>query len=313
MQFLPDNCHGFHKSVSRRCFLKMGSVAVGGLALAEPLYGDSIARTGKSVINIHLAGGPSHLDTFDLKPQTPSEYRGEFRPIATTVRGMEICELLPRLAALAGKFTIVRSVHGFRDEHSSVPLAAPVIAKGDSSSDEHAFDVSRENARTLTRYGIDRRRDLECFLAARRAIDAGVRSVSISWGRWDTHGNNFNQLRQLLPCLDQALSALIKDLDASGRLDDTLIVMSGEFGRTPRINNGAGRDHWPQASFVFLAGGGLRHGQVIGVTDRRGESPARRPIHVEQVRETVTHHLGAASGREISGAGHREPAIRELV
>lgn len=313
MRLSPDSKLPFHKSVSRRCFLKAGSLAMGGLALAEPLYGESAARTGKSVLSIHLAGGPSHLDTFDLKPHAPSEYRGEFRPIATAVRGMEICELLPRLAMLAGKFTIVRSTHGFRDEHSDVPLAAPAVAKDNSPSVEQAFDFSRENARILTRYGIDRRRDLECFLAARRAIEAGARSVAILWGHWDTHGNNFNQLRQLLPCLDQALSALITDLDANGRLDDTLIVMSGEFGRTPRINNGAGRDHWPQASFVFLAGGGLRHGQVIGATDRRGESPARRPIHVEQVRETVAQHIGAAPAGEISSTGHRSAAIRELV
>jgi uncharacterized protein (DUF1501 family) len=99
-------------------------------------------------------------------------------------------------------------------------------------------------------------------------------------------------MRNQLPPLDRALSALIEDLDAHGRLDDTLILMSGEFGRTPRINGNAGRDHWPQAAFFFIAGGGLRHGQVIGSTNSRGELPKDRPVSLQQVFSTVYRQLG---------------------
>jgi hypothetical protein len=160
-----------------------------------------------------------------------------------------------------------------------------------------ALDLNKEDPRTVDRYGINdprnpRRGENQRFLEACRLIDAGVRCVSFSWGGWDTHGNNFQAMRDMLPPLSRALTALIEDLEARGRLDDTIIMMSGEFGRTPRINGTAGRDHWPRVAFFFLAGGGLRHGQAIGSTTRLGEEPADRPVHLQHVFHTLYRVLG---------------------
>jgi hypothetical protein len=159
------------------------------------------------------------------------------------------------------------------------------------------------------------------FVLARRLIQAGVRCVGLSWGGWDTHGNNFGHLRSQLPGLDQALAALIEDLDAHGLLDSTLIMMSGEFGRTPRVNNIAGRDHWPATMSFFLAGGGLRHGQMIGTTNRNGEYPVERPIHIQHVFHTAYHVLGIDANTDTIADSNGRPQylvderqlIRELV
>ena len=389
--------------ISRRSLLRIGAVGFGGLTLADLLRLDALAGTGatkRSVINIYLGGGPTHMDTFDLKPDAPREYRGEFSPVATRVPGVEICELMPRLASRTDRVAIVRSIVGLSNEHRATQsdsgwsyrslesmggrpglgavmsrLDGPVCQTREGTAptaidltgwtrpgflgqvhaafrpdgtgrrnltldrrmtaerfvERHelltsldrirrdidggqmmtamdsfaeravgiitsgriarALDASEEPAETIERYGA-RSRDGERFLLARRLIEAGVRSVSLSWGGWDTHRNNFAAMRKLLPRLDRALSALIEDLDRTGQLDETLILMSGEFGRTPRINRGAGRDHWPRAGFVFLAGGGLRTGQVIGATDRKGEQAQDRPVHLQQVFATIYHQLG---------------------
>jgi hypothetical protein len=155
-----------------------------------------------------------------------------------------------------------------------------------------ALDLKDEPQQSQDRYAIKKDPENRNFLLARRLIEAGVRCVSLSVNGWDTHGQNFVQMRRKLPALDAALSALIEDLHNSGRLADTLILMSGEFGRTPRINGGAGRDHWAYASFFFLAGGGFRTGQVIGATNRLGERPEDRPLHIQQVFATVYRQLG---------------------
>ncbi|MCA8993629.1 MAG: DUF1501 domain-containing protein [Planctomycetaceae bacterium] len=125
------------------------------------------------------------------------------------------------------------------------------------------------------------------FLTARRLIEAGVRCVSLSFSRWDWHGNNFGRGRQDFPMLDQAVSALIEDLEQRGMLDDISVVVWGEFGRTPKINANAGRDHWPQVSCAMLAGGGMRTGQVIGATNRLGEHAVERPVHFQEVFATL--------------------------
>ncbi|HUG93838.1 MAG TPA: DUF1501 domain-containing protein [Planctomycetaceae bacterium] len=395
--------------VSRRSFLRIGALGLGGLTLPGLLRAEAQAgsrATGKSLINIFLNGGPTHLDTFDLKPGAPQEIRGEFQPIPTTVPGLEICELMPDLATVGERFSVIRSIAGMRDEHDPKqsesgwsmndlqsiggrPGVGAVLSKiygparvsGRGTAPTHvdltgwtkpgflgqvhdgyrpdgvgrdnlrlnsgislgrlddrrtllngldrlrrevdtsgmmeavdsftgravgiitsgqlsrALDLSKEDPRTVERYGINdpqnpRRGENQRFLEARRLIDAGVRCVSFSWGGWDTHGNNFQSMREMLPPLSRALTALIEDLEARGRLDETILMMSGEFGRTPRINGTAGRDHWPRAAFFFLAGGGLRHGQAIGSTSRLGEEPRDRPVHLQHVFHTLYRVLG---------------------
>ena len=130
------------------------------------------------------------------------------------------------------------------------------------------------------------------FLLARRLVEAGVRCVSLSFSRWDWHGNNCGRARQDFPMLDQAVSALIEDLDHRGLLDDISVVVWGEFGRTPKINANSGRDHWPRVSCAMLAGGGMRHGQVIGATNRLGEYAADRPVHFQEVFATLYRAQG---------------------
>lgn len=417
---------------SRRNFLQVGALAMGGLTLPNLLRAESLPGSqpsGKSIINIYLPGGPSHQDMFDLKPLAPREFRGEFMPISTNVSGMEICEHFPRLATVADKFSVIRSISGLREEHTSNqsdsgwsesslremggrPGLGAVMSKlwgpqqqtlyggcptfvdltgfsrvgylgqissgfrpdgnglanlrlnssmtSDRLADRQsllggldrlrreidgrgmmtaidsfteravnivtsgelakALDLKHEDPRTMSRYGLPDG-SLQNFLLARRLIQAGVRCVSLGWGGWDTHGNNFGHLRNQLPPLDRALAALIEDLDAHGLLDDTLIMMSGEFGRTPRVNGSAGRDHWPRASFFFLAGGGLKHGQMIGTTNRNAEEPVERPVHIQSVFHTTYHLLGIdantttltdSNGRPQYLADERE-LIRELL
>jgi hypothetical protein len=185
-----------------------------------------------------------------------------------------------------------------------------------SGAVREAFDLSGEDPRTVEAYGKEGKR----FLQARRLVEAGVKTVTLSIGGWDTHGDNFKTLRKQLPQVDAALAALIEDLDARGLLDDVLVVMWGEFGRTPKINSGAGRDHWPQVMSVARAGGGLRMGQVIGTTDGRAERAVDRPVTTESIHATVYHVLGIDPARTFqNGAGRpthvldQREVIRELV
>jgi hypothetical protein len=395
----------FCDGVTRRNFLKIGGLAGGALTLGGPTLADVLRAEStapgarkKSIINIFLGGGPPHLDMFDLKPQAPAEIRGEFLPISTNVPGIEICSLLPNLAKMADKFAIIRSLTGFRDEHSSWhtetgwsendlrnlgghPSLGAVVAKlqgatngsipsfidlnghthhgylgptysafrpdgpgranltlngisldrlrgraellGEldrvrrdmdgshmmeaidsfnqraigvitSSKLADALRTEKEDAKVKERYGLNRNGggENQRFLLSRRLIETGARAVSFSWGGWDTHGDNFNAMRRMLPMLDVGLSALIGDLDERGLLDDTAVVMWGEFGRTPRINSTAGRDHWARASSAFIAGGGMKMGQIIGATNRYAEAPTERPVHLHEVFATFYHLLG---------------------
>ncbi len=398
---------------SRRDFLKIGIVttgalAFGGLSLADIYRAEAAtssaagvpAGSKKSIINIFLSGGPSHLDMFDLKPHAPPEIRGEFVPTTTNVAGLEINSLFDRLSKQADKFSIIRSLTGFRDEHASNqpetgfneqdmksaggrPSLGAVLSKihgttngsvprfvdltghtkhgflgsvynafrpegngrenlklrGDITLDrlndrarllqdmdrmrrdvdnshmmaamdsfnQRAVDVitgskmvdalntEKETTETKELYGItsDGGRDHDRFLLARRLVEAGVRAVSFSWGSWDTHNDNFISLRRQLPKLDVALSGLLVDLAQRGMLDDTLVLMWGEFGRSPRINmNNGGRDHWSRASSCLIAGGGLKMGQVIGSTNRYGEAPQDRPVELGEVFATLYQTLG---------------------
>jgi hypothetical protein len=169
-----------------------------------------------------------------------------------------------------------------------------------SSKLAEALDFSQEDPSLIERYGLGdpKFRDdgapklTENFLIARRLVEAGARLVSLNFSRWDWHGKNFDACRQDCPLLDRALSALITDLHERGLDRDVSVVVWGEFGRTPKINKDAGRDHWPQVSFALLAGGGLRHGQVIGETNRFGEVPATRPVTFQEVWATLYHAIG---------------------
>lgn len=407
--------------VSRRSFIKLGALGMGGLTLPGLLRAESERGSGssnKAVINIHLSGGPSHQDMFDLKPNAPREYRGEFNPIATNVPGLEICEHFPRLATMADKFAVIRSLVGMINAHSNFhtltgydtrslsnvggrPSIGSVVHKllGPSGSgappyisyngggpgflgpvykpyepqggnlrlhrtltaerlqdrttllssldrirreadgsgqmealDEYtqravdvvtsgqvadAMDIAKEDPKVVERYGKDGRN----FLLARRLVEAGVRVVTFNWGGWDTHSQNFVTLKRQLPNLDIAMSSLLQDLHDRGLDRDVSVVMWGEFGRTPRINSGAGRDHWPQLAMCFLAGGGMRTGQAIGTSTRNAEAAKDRPVHLHEVFATLYHNLGIdtettaiqdPNGRPTFLLDHRQP-IHELV
>lgn len=197
-----------------------------------------------------------------------------------------------------------------------------------SSRLAEALDVTREDPRLRARYGIGDMKNVDdggpcCmdhFLMARRLVEAGARCVTIGFGRWDYHENNFAQCRERLPKLDMALSTLIDDLDARGRLDDTTIIVWGEFGRTPQVNGQGGRDHWPQTNCAILAGGGLKTGQVIGQTTKDAGLPKDRPITYQEVHATLYHTLGIdpatmlpdRAGRPMRLLDELEP-IRELI
>ncbi|MCS7016352.1 MAG: DUF1501 domain-containing protein [Gemmatales bacterium] len=164
-----------------------------------------------------------------------------------------------------------------------------------------ALDLSREPESVRQRYGDGKPYKFQYdgaptvndqLLLARRLVEAGVRVVTLTYGRWDSHGNNFGLVRDHGGKLDQCLSALLEDLEQRGMLQDVTVLVWGEFGRTPRINKDAGRDHWPQVSCALLAGGGMRTGQVIGATNRLGEYAAQRPVTFQEVIATVYHNLG---------------------
>ncbi|MCR9291791.1 MAG: DUF1501 domain-containing protein [bacterium] len=410
--------------LSRRSFLTIGGLSFGaaGLGLADilraeaqaPSLGSSTGLGHKAVINVFLAGGPPHQDMWEIKSEAPAEIRGEFRAIPTSVPGIEICEVFPKLAALMHKSVVVRSVVGCNGRHESStcmsgwestemrtlggrPSLGSAVAKlqgavdpsvppyvglaertqhvpwSDSGSagflgtsfapfkpdgpgmqnmklnelslerlhnrrqllssldsmrrdvdatgamqgmdafGQRAFDVltssklmdaldiSKEDPRVVARYGDGKPYRYQydgaptCndhLLIARRLVEAGARCVSLSYGRWDSHGQNFDLVRDHGSKLDQCLSALIEDLDQRGILDDVTVITWGEFGRTPKINNAAGRDHWTQVSCAHLAGGGLRTGQAIGATNRMGEYATERPVDMKELMATLYHQLG---------------------
>ncbi len=412
----------FCDGVSRRNFMRLGALGIGGLTMADLLRAEARAGGGssnKAIINIHMAGGPSHQDTFDLKPDSPAEFRGEFSPIRTNVPGLDICEHFPKLAQMGDKFAVIRSLTGMISDHSDFhtqtgygrkdlsnvggrPSIGSVVAKllgpagtgappfigyngsypgylgpiykpysprgGDlrlsgaltaerlnsrtqlladldqirrdvdnsgqmealdaytqtavdvvtSAKVADALDLNKADAKTRQRYGA---RDGDSFLRAFRLVQTGVRAVTFNWGSWDTHGNNFGHLKKQLPKLDLAMSALLQDLHDHGMADDVSVVMWGEFGRTPRINPGAGRDHWLALATCFLAGGGMRTGQAVGQSTKNAENVKDRPVHLQEVFATLYHCLGIdvaktmladPNGRPQYLLDRRQP-IRELV
>ncbi len=428
---LRDNGSRFCDGISRRSMMNIGTLAAigtaGGWTLPSILRADQAAgktKSPKSVIMIYLVGGPPHQDMFDLKPEAPREIAGPWRPIATNVPGMEICEAFPRLAALGDKLTIIRSLIGNQSDHDAVqvfngrnpknpkpsggwpqfgsmvsrvagPVAptsppfvslcypcthgpynepgsgflgtshAPFRPMGQTKDDmvlngvsldrlsdrkallrsvdqlrrdidvsttmvgmdtfteqamglltssrlAEALDLSKEDPRIVERYGtgnpkifIDSNgapRVPQSLLVARRLIEAGVRVVTLNYSKWDWHGgtnaegraNNsiFVREQEDFPVFDQCVSALIEDLHQRGLSDDCAVVIWGEFGRTPKISSQVGRDHWPQVNCALMAGGGLRHGQVIGATDRIAGEAIARPVTFAEVYATLFHHMG---------------------
>jgi hypothetical protein len=399
----------------------------------------------RSTILFFLCGGASHIDTWDLKPDAPAEYRGPFQPIATSAPGVRLCEHLPHLARQAHHLAVVNSVRasvntndhhaGYyynltghaadlsfqtlgnnrtpmpddwpymgcvvaakRPQHAYLPGAitlphkpsrapytrpgqfaarlgiehdplyvqgslekplefrAPaLVLEGDvdagrlagrhelvrrldaarrdfdraaavgawsqqqeravsllsSSRTTQAFDVAAESPQLRGRYG--ETVNGTSLLLARRLVEAGVPFITVFWmenekiaskcksaGGWDTHGNNFNCLKDhLLPEFDRGFSALIEDLAQRGLLDETLLLLTSEMGRTPKIGDprsggvaGAGRDHWTHCLTNLLAGGGIRGGQTYGASDRRAEYPADKPLTPADIAKTVYHAMG---------------------
>jgi hypothetical protein len=420
----PHRKGGFCDGLSRRDFLTVGGTLIGG-ALALPNLLAAEAQSGvhsshKAIINVYLPGGPPHIDMWDLKPDAPSDVRGEFNPIDTNVPGIRICEHFPRIAKMADKFAFVRSMVGCDGRHDSYqcmtglkkdprtadfwPAMGAWVSKvqgpADASVPPHmtlmyptgnatwgypgvggfagmahapfrvvggqgqkmksdnltlkdltldqlgdrmhlrsafdelnrnmdqtgvldgmdayakqavsiltssklrdALDLSKEDPHVLARYGVDdpayirdgAPRMVRTFCLARRLVEAGARVVSMNFSRWDWHGpdgKNFVEGRKDMPLLDQAVSALVSDLHERGLDKDVSVVVWGEFGRTPRVNKSAGRDHWPQVSCALLAGGGMRTGQVIGETNRLAEYAVKRPVTFQEVFATLYTNLG---------------------
>jgi hypothetical protein len=447
-----------HKPLSRRECLRLGGVALGGLSLssmfrsrvtaeAVTLSGTSFGRA-KSCIVLFLSGGPPQHETWDPKPDTSADIRGPFDPIRTSVPGLHVGELMPRLAAQAHQWAVLRAVQTKDNAHSSsgyymltgqphqpknqenvtsqapnlwpclggvvsrlrpqrgalpsaitlpehiwntgmIPwpgqdagflgrawdpwlvhcdpnepqfqiaglgslpdVAPPRLSSRVSLSqalDRHtravtgaaefhrhdvwthkavdllsspqarkAFNLDEEPAHVRDRYG--RHRFGQSVLLARRLVEAKVSLVQVNWTRdkdgtndspmWDTHLRNADLLKtRLMPPMDAACSALIDDLTERGLLDETLVVWMGEFGRTPKINGGGGRDHWGDVFSVALAGGGIQGGVVHGASDRQGGQPMDGLVRPEDVIATVFHCLGMAADATITDTQGRPHAI----
>lgn len=421
--------------MNRRQTLKLGAGLFGGLAGLGALPTPGLARIpsqpispwakkpAESCIIIWLDGGPSHIDTFDMKPDAPSDYRGEFSPISSSLDGLQICEHLPQLASQMHHTALVRSLtsvegnhdrgsHLYQTGHSLAPaLTYPSLGSALSRlrpsaagplpsyislggvpwyggsgylssrynpyapGSEEGLQVSaQERERILRRRQLLQRVDqlgtggkqdarstfidegvalltdpraLEAFeierepqavrdrygthtlgrhlLLARRLTEAGSRCVTVVDPHWDTHENHFRRMTKegyppQLVALDQSLSGLLADLHQRGTLEQTLVVVMGEMGRTPKINTKAGRDHWPRANFSLLAGGGLRTGQVIGATDARGELPIERPLDPMSLVATLYKRMGVDTDQTLTSPDGRTvrllddvPAIDELL
>jgi hypothetical protein len=437
--------------MTRREVLRAGAIGLSGLALPGLLRLQEVAASpgkkssARSVIVLFLSGGPSQLDTFDLKPEAPAEIRGTFQPVDTNVSGIRICEHLPRVAGLADKYAIIRSLAHNDANHPAasywmmvgspigrrapqnvtmsredrphpgsaaakllgtrpgipafvmapeavspvgperpgqhagflgaaydpyrvnsdpnLPIYAPgnleprkdvsherldqrrtLLAAMDqkarhldssaagrvldpyfakafdlisSSAAQRAFDISAEPARTRDRYG--RHVFGQSVLLARRLIEAGVRLVHVNWVRhdnakggqgYDSHRKHLEWSKtELLPPTDAAIASLLEDLSDRGLLKETLVIVMGEFGRTPRFNKEGGRDHWPACFSVLLAGGGVRGGQVYGSSDKIAAYPTSNPVSPQDLIATLYHCLGIDPHTTLYDLQHRPFAL----
>jgi len=456
-------CQGFRRSaqLSRRELLRAGGLSLLGMSLADLLAGKAAAAPvvressfgrAKACILLFMWGGPAHQDTWDMKPEAPPEVRGEFKPIATKVPGLQICEHFPRLAQRTDRLALIRSVtHNNADHTVSThflltgqppppvaerrlqwPHMGAVLARlgrgkgvlppfvsmrpklendvprfveesrgqfagwlggiydpltidsdpsrsdyrvGDfalrpelsvqrlgerdqlrrvldlrlhatndgvrareahaerayqlltSATDEQsAFRLADEPQSLRERYGLNPHG--QSVLQARRLVERGVPLVTVFWPNdgiknvsvyWDTHSRNFIDLKErLMPVADQAFAALLDDLHERGMLDETLVIWTGEFGRTPRIGQrnsdaGAGRDgrdHWPGCFTTVMAGGGIRGGAVFGKSDRHAAFPASDPVAPADVIATAYHALGVPDDQVLPDTGGRPHFVR---
>ena len=381
---------------TRRDFLKVGAVGSSLLTLPNLLRARAkapAAVNNKSVIWIWLAGGPTHVETFDPKMTAPSEYRSITGEAKTPIPGVTMGGTFPKIAACGDKMALVRSfahgnsshgtatkwvMTGYDDRQGTRPSMGSIAAKkygtthpltgiptyirmnginGDgpgwlgtgyspfdpngqavknmgvsvtedrfatrrgllnsldsinrqsdnsgkmegldafeqqafdliAGNSRDAFDIKKADPKARSRYG----KGLgESLLRARRLCEAGCGFVTVSYGGWDMHGGIVKGLKSRAVQMDQAISALIEDLSQRGMLDDTLVVITGEFGRTPKINSKGGRDHWGRLCTLALAGGGLKMGQVIGESSRKLEVPASTPITPQDLMSTMMHMYG---------------------
>jgi hypothetical protein len=235
--------------------------------------------------------GPAHA------PFQPNKGGGKEDMV---LNGVTLDRLADRRALLQGFDQFRRDIDASRMMEGLDAFNQQAFGILTSSQLLQALDVEREDPKVRATYGKGdpRNRDdggpklMEHFLVARRLVEAGARCVTLAFSRWDHHGDNFGALRQDLPLLDQGLSALLEDLHQRGLDRDVSVVVWGEFGRTPTINKGGGRDHWPRVSCALLAGGGMKLGQVIGATDRLGGEANARPVYFGEVFATLYHNLG---------------------
>lgn len=423
----------------RRGFLTVGALSGLGLSLGDFFQRQALADQKKydfleakalSVIHIFLPGGIAHQETFDPKPYSPIEYRGEMKTVKTKT-GEEFSETLPRLAELADKIAVIRSMtHGeaahergthnmftgyrpspalifpsmgsvvsheygprnnlppyvcvptvpneyagsgylsssfapfslgsdpanggfkvldlnlangvtdarFARRRSALEAVNDYFAKKDKSDNvgamntfyeraynlissqqaREAFNIDAEPAAVRDEYG--RNAAGQRMLMARRLVGAGVRFVSLTYGGWDMHNGITAGMRGQMPPLDQALATLIRDLDRTGLLKTTLVMVSSEFGRTPKINATAGRDHWPKVFSVMLAGGGIKGGLIYGTSNATASEPEEDPVEPGDLATTIYHQLGIVADKELMAPGDRPieiidggKLIRELL
>ncbi len=417
----------FGNSLSRRSALTIG--AFGGLTLADLLrarsvlgdqkHYDFIPAKAESVIHIFLPGGMAHQESWDPKPYSPLEYRGEMGTIKTNT-GEVVSKTLPKLAQCADKYTIIRSMthgeaahergthnmftgykpspaliypsfgsvvsHEYGPRNNLPPYICipnrpnefagsgylsssygPFALGADPSRDNfkvqdlnlaggvdaerfarrqealesvngyfasrhnadsvtamdsfyerayslinsqkarEAFEIEKEDSKLRDRYG--RNQAGQRLLLARRLVEAGARFVSMTYGGWDMHNDISNNFNRQMPSLDQGLAALLNDLDSRGMLDKTLVMVSSEFGRTPKINSTAGRDHWPKVFSVMLAGGGVKRGYVHGTSDPTAAEPDLDPVSPENLATTMYHLLGIVADKELMAPGDRPVEI----
>jgi uncharacterized protein (DUF1501 family) len=313
----------------------VGAVSEHAPALVMSGYGERVGqaqggRPGVGAILSRLRGPvdvkvPPNVTLMGTPPGIDAGYAGVgHRPFAPDGPGLQNLSLNSNVSLdrLQDRRVLLREVDRVRrevDRSGAMEGIDAFTAKAfeiiTAPKTRDALDLNREDPRTIERYG-----QATQFLTARRLVEAGVRCVTLAIGGWDTHANNFGHLRGQLPMVDQALAALVEDLSQRGLDGDCAVVMWGEFGRTPRVNASAGRDHWEPVMSALIAGGGLRMGQVIGSTNARGEAAQDRPVSVQQVLATLYHSLEidpAATlpnrdGRPMPLLDDREP-IGELV